>query len=111
MKTLTTMAMLTVATAAPAHASHHNLGTCYQEAAYAYIASYADVDIAVARQVTPLMPAGQELLRTLEVTLEATKDAKRNGMPARTIMVLARGAMADTPVLASGVSNCIAQYY
>ena len=108
LKIATSAALLLTAFAGTASA---DMRSCYENAAYAYVAAEADVDIDTARQIMPLMPQGKQMLTHIRDAARSTGLLRNRGLSRATVVTMARGSMQDTPVLARGVVACINRYY
>ncbi len=111
MRKLIAAATLGAILGSAATAQSYNLETCFEEAGLKYVAQEAGIDMATARQVAPLMPQGKAMLASMRDSAAAADRARASGVDKDTLMIVARGSMADTPALGGYVASCINRYY
>ncbi|WP_179381580.1 hypothetical protein [Jannaschia marina] len=98
-------------TAGVAKADHHDLGTCFEDAAIASVAASSGVDRTTARQMAAILPEGQQMLGNMRSMSHQIATARRDGVQRELLLVVLRGSMQDSPSLAVGVETCINRYY
>lgn len=94
-----------------ASAQSYNLESCFEEAGIKYVAQEAGIDMTTARQVAPMLPQGKAMLASMRESAAAADRARASGVDKDTLMIVARGSMAETPALGGFVASCINRYY